>query len=66
VKTLLLVCADEAIRIRLERLLGRMTLFTGATDDEALKTLGIVDVDVVLRVSSHGGAAAAEAFVERV
>ena len=65
-KTLLLVCADEAVRTRLERLLGRTTLFTGITDEEALKTLSIVDVDVVLRVNSHGGNAAADAFVERV
>jgi two-component system, NtrC family, sensor histidine kinase AtoS len=54
-KTLLVVSADEALRARLERTLSRITLFVAASDLEALKTLGLVDIDVVLRHSPTGG-----------
>jgi nitrogen-specific signal transduction histidine kinase len=64
-KTLLVVSGDEALRNRVERMLDRTTLFTATNDIEALKTLSLIDVDVVLR-HSPAGTAGLETFVARV
>jgi hypothetical protein len=65
VKTLLVVSGDEALRNRVEQVLDETTLFMATSDVEALKTLSLIDVDVVLR-HSPAGAAGLEAFVARV
>ena len=54
-KTALVVTADEALRARLTRALGDISIFTASTDAEALETLHLVEVDAVFRDSTHDG-----------
>jgi signal transduction histidine kinase len=49
VRTVLVVSADESFRSRLLRALGDRSVFTAANDDEALKTLRLTEVDVVVK-----------------
>ncbi|HEU5321027.1 MAG TPA: GAF domain-containing protein, partial [Methylomirabilota bacterium] len=50
--TILVVTADDARRARLLRSLGAFSVFEAASDAEALKTLRLVDIDLVLRDST--------------
>jgi nitrogen-specific signal transduction histidine kinase len=49
VRTVLVVSADESFRSRLLRALGDRSVFTAANDDEAMKTLRLTEVDVVVK-----------------
>src|SRR5713101_6261875 len=63
--TVLVVASDEALRARLVAALGDHSVFVAQSDTEALKTLRLIDIDVILR----GGPSLArglEAFVARV
>ena len=51
-KTVLLVSPDEALRSRLLRALGDRSVFTASTDDEALKTIRVTEVEVVVKEAS--------------
>jgi PAS domain S-box-containing protein len=53
VKTALLVTSDEALRARLSRALGGVSIFTAPTDAEAIETLRLVDIDAVFRDCAH-------------
>src|SRR2546428_12868418 len=64
-KTVLVVTADSALQSRLLRNFASASVFVAATDADALKTLRIVDVDVVLRDSARP-AADLHTFVARV
>src|SRR5881628_219722 len=60
--TVLVVASDEALRARLVAALGDHSVFVAQGDTDALKTLRLIDIDVILR----GGPALArglEAFV---
>ncbi len=50
--TVLVVTADEAVRARVLRSLGGFTVFQTQSDSDALTTLRLVDVDVILRDSA--------------
>lgn len=50
--TVLVVTPDEALRARLLRALSNCSIFEAASDGEALKTLRMVDIDVVVRDAS--------------
>lgn len=63
-KSALLVRADPARQARLQRALAGCSVFVAADDDEALRLLRLVDVDVVVRDCARGGDLAA--FVARV
>jgi len=65
VKTVLLVTSDSALRARLIRALDGCAVFAVLTDAEALKTLRLVDVDVVFRGSIDAAGDLAE-FIARV
>jgi len=65
VKTVLLIAPDEALRARLLRALGDYSVFAAQGDADALKTLRLVDIDVVLR-DSTGPARGLEGFVAAV
>ena len=52
VKTVLLVSRDESLRSHLLRALGDRSVFPAATDDEALKTLRVTEVEVVVKEAS--------------
>jgi len=52
VRTVLLVSADESLRSRLARGLGERSVFTASTDEEALKTLRVTEVDVIVKDAS--------------
>jgi len=63
--TILVVTSDDALRARLMVGLGDHSVFTAANDAEALKTLRLIEIDVVVR----GGAGMPRdvgAFVTRV
>jgi nitrogen-specific signal transduction histidine kinase len=60
--TALLVTADDALRTRLERGLARYSIFAAPTDAEALRTLAVVDIDLVVR-DCGGTSRGLEAFV---
>src|SRR5256884_6538501 len=64
-KTVLVVTADSALQSRLLRNFASASVFVAATDADALKTLRIVDVDVVFRDSARP-AADLHTFVARV
>lgn len=63
--TVLVVTADEALRARLLRALSNCSIFEAASDAEALKTLRMVEIDVVVRDGS-GAPGAVNAFVSAV
>ena len=54
-KTALLVTADEALRARLTRALGGVSIFAAPGDAEALETLRLVGIDAIFRDSAHRG-----------
>ena len=54
-KTALLVTADEALRARLTRALGGVSIFTASGDAEALETLRLVGIDAIFRDGVHRG-----------
>jgi PAS domain S-box-containing protein len=63
--TILVVAPDEALRARLVAALGDHSVFVAQSDIEALKTLRLVDIDVILR----GGPGLSQdlgAFITRV
>jgi PAS domain S-box-containing protein len=63
--TVLVVTADSALRGRLRRSLGGFSVFEAASDADAVKTLRLVDVDLVLRESA-GPSGALSTFVAGV
>src|SRR3989449_8778712 len=63
--TVLVVASDEALRARLVAALGDHSVFVALGDTEALKTLRLIDIDVILR-GGPGLARGLEAFVARV
>ena len=54
-KTALLVTADEALRARLTRALGGVSIFAAPGDAEALETIRLVGIDAIFRDSAHRG-----------
>ena len=60
--TVLIVTPDDTLRTRLLRGLGAFTIFEAPSDAEALKTLRLVEIDLVLR-DSAGPAGALSTFV---
>jgi PAS domain S-box-containing protein len=54
-KSALLVRADPALQARLQRALAGCSVFVAADDDDALRLLRLVDVDVVVRDCRRGG-----------
>ncbi|TMG03500.1 MAG: GAF domain-containing protein [Chloroflexi bacterium] len=60
--TVLIVTPDDALRTRLLRGLGGFTIFEAPSDAEAIKTLRLVEIDLVLR-DSAGPAGALSTFV---
>ena len=60
--TVLVTTADEALRARLVRSLSSFSIFEAQSDKEALRTLRLVDIDVILRESA-GPAGALSSFV---
>lgn len=60
--TVLVVTPDDALRTRLLRGLSGFTIFEASSDSEAIKTLRLVEVDLVLR-DSTGPAGALSSFV---
>jgi len=52
VNTVLVATADETLRTRLTRSLSSFSIFDVLSDKEALRTLRLVDIDVVLREST--------------
>jgi PAS domain S-box-containing protein len=65
VNTVLVVTADDGLRSRLLRSLKDFSVFEAASDAEAIKTLRLVDIDIVLR-DSAGPAGALSTFVSTV
>ena len=61
----LVVTADAALRGRLQRSLTSFSVFPVESDAEAIKTLRLVDIDLVLR-ESGGPAGALSTFVASV
>jgi PAS domain S-box-containing protein len=47
--TILVVTSDDALRVRLMVALGEHSVFTAPNDAEALKTLRLIEIDVVVR-----------------
>ena len=62
--TVLVVAPDEALRTRLVAALGDHSVFTAQSDAEALKTLRLIDIDVILR-GGPGLPRGLETFVAR-
>jgi PAS domain S-box-containing protein len=62
VNTILVSTADEIIRTRLVRSLSSFSIFEAQSDKEALRTLRLVDIDIILREST-GPAGALATFV---
>ena len=60
--TVLVVTADDVLRTRLLRGLSGFTIFEAPSDTEAIKTLLLVEIDLVLR-DSAGPAGALSSFV---
>ncbi|MBI3625625.1 MAG: GAF domain-containing protein, partial [Candidatus Rokubacteria bacterium] len=48
-RTALIVTADEGVRARLLRALEDRSVFSAASDDDALKTLRLTDVDLIVK-----------------
>jgi PAS domain S-box-containing protein len=65
VNTVLVVTSDDALRTRLLRGLGGFTIFDAASDSDAIKTLRLVEIDLVLR-DSTGPSGALSTFVGNV
>ncbi|HEX3175454.1 MAG TPA: GAF domain-containing protein [Methylomirabilota bacterium] len=63
--TVLIITADASLRARLLRSLSAFSVFQTASDDDALKTLRLVDIDLVLRETT-GPAGALSTFVAAV
>jgi PAS domain S-box-containing protein len=63
--TVLVVTADDGLRSRLLRSLKNFSVFEAGSDAEAVKTLRLVDIDIVLR-DSAGPAGALSTFVSTV
>ncbi len=63
--TVLVVASDEALRARLVAALADHSVFVAQSDAEALKTLRLIDIDVILR-GGPGLARGLDAFVARV
>jgi two-component system, NtrC family, sensor histidine kinase AtoS len=63
--TVLVVTADDSLRSRLLRSLKEFSVFEAASDNDAMKTLRRVDIDIVLR-DSAGPAGALSTFVATV
>jgi nitrogen-specific signal transduction histidine kinase len=63
--TVLVVTPDEALRARLLRSLGEYSVFEAHTDADALKTLRLIDVDIIVR-DSAAPAGLLESFLARV
>jgi hypothetical protein len=49
VNTVLILAADEALRARITRSLAAFSTFEARTEGEALRTLRLVDIDLILR-----------------
>lgn len=64
-KTVLLLVTDDAMRARLLRALTDYSVFVAQSDADALKTLRLIDIDLVLRESTGPAAASLEAFVAK-
>jgi len=62
VNTVLVSTAEEAVRARLIRSLSGFSIFEAQSDKEALRTLRLVDIDIILREST-GPAGALATFV---
>jgi PAS domain S-box-containing protein len=62
VNTVLVVTPDDGLRTRLLRGLGGFTIFEAPSDSEAIKTMRLVEIDLVLR-DSAGPAGALSTFV---
>jgi PAS domain S-box-containing protein len=60
--TVLVVTSDSALRHRLQRALGAFSVFEAASDTDAMKTLRLVDIDLILRESA-GPTGALSTFV---
>jgi signal transduction histidine kinase len=65
VNTVLVVTADDALRTRLLRGLSGFTIFEAPSDPDAIKTLRLVEIDLVMR-DSAGPAGALSTFVTGV
>jgi PAS domain S-box-containing protein len=63
--TVLVVTADTALRGRLQRSLARFSVFDAPSDADAIKTLRLVDIDIILR-DSTGPSGALTTFVAGV
>ena len=63
--TVLVVTSDSALRSRLQRSLTSFSVFEAGSDADAIKTLRLVDIDLVLRESS-GPSGALSTFVTAV
>jgi len=53
VKTVLLVAGDEALAAKLFRALTTYSVFPAQTDQEALRTLRLTEVDLILKHAAH-------------
>lgn len=60
--TVLVLTADDALRARVSRSLTAFSIFEARSDSDALRTLRLVDIDIVLREST-GPAGALATFV---
>ena len=60
--TVLVLTADDALRARVSRSLAAFSIFEARSDSDALRTLRLVDIDIVLREST-GPAGALATFV---
>lgn len=63
--TVLVLVVDDALRARIARSLSPFSIFEARTEGEALRTLRLVDIDIILRESS-GPAGALATFVAGV
>jgi PAS domain S-box-containing protein len=63
--TVLVVVPDEALRARVVTALGDHSVFLAQSDAEALKTLRLIDIDVILR-GGPGVSQELESFIARV
>ncbi|MBI4637114.1 MAG: GAF domain-containing protein [Candidatus Rokubacteria bacterium] len=64
-KTVLLVTPDERLRARLGRALAAYSVFVAQNDGDALKTLRLIEIDLVIREGAGPGHGL-EAFVSRL
>ncbi len=54
-KTVLVVTADDALRARLLRPLGERSVFLAESDEEAVKTLRLAEVDLIIKDAAGPG-----------